>query len=50
MTDTWKKGGRIGKAQAFLGSVLSFKPIITILHGGFTLWSVPASAGGRKDG
>ncbi|MYB75613.1 MAG: DegV family protein [Chloroflexi bacterium] len=36
LVDTLKyleKGGRIGKAQAFLGSVLNFKPIITIRDG-----------------
>ncbi len=27
------KGGRIGKAQGFLGSILSFKPILTIKDG-----------------
>ena len=27
------KGGRIGKAQGFLGSVLSFKPILTVKDG-----------------
>ena len=28
-----QKGGRIGKAQAFIGSVLSVKPILTIRDG-----------------
>ena len=28
-----KKGGRIGGAQAFLGTMLSIKPVITIEHG-----------------
>lgn len=35
--DTMKyleKGGRIGKAQAFLGQILSIKPIITLTDGG----------------
>ena len=37
VVDTLKyleKGGRIGKAQAFLGSALQFKPIIAIKDGG----------------
>ncbi len=35
--DTMKyleKGGRIGKAQAFLGQILSIKPVLTLMDGG----------------
>jgi DegV family protein with EDD domain len=31
--DYLQKGGRIGKAQAFLGSVLNVKPILTLQEG-----------------
>ena len=31
--DEQDRGGRIGGAQAFLGSMLQFKPIITIKDG-----------------
>lgn len=37
MVDTMKyleKGGRVGKAQAFLGQMLSIKPILTLTDGG----------------
>ena len=39
-----EKGGRIGKAQAFMGSLLRIKPLLTIRDGEAHPWSAPALA------
>ena len=53
LVDTLKylaMGGRIGRAQAFLGGVLQFKPIVGIRDGETHLLTGPAPAGGRRHG
>ena len=49
MVDTMKyleKGGRVGKAQAFLGQMLAIKPILTLTDGGMP--TPQAKASGTK--